>query len=236
MVTSVDVTVLCSTYNSSKWIDGYLESINNQTLEEFSIIFVDAASTDDSLQTIKDFKFREGINVEVLECEDKVPIYEAWNLAIKLCETSYVVNVNTDDRLHPAALEAYLSYARTNPSVDVFYSAYTQVEDVDHKNVTGLFIPPNHDHRLLLNHCYCGPFPLLKKETIVEEGLFDPKYTISGDYEMWLRMSKNNRSFVRVLETVGTYYYNPEGMSTNRESKHWQEHVRQDTELRRLYA
>jgi glycosyltransferase involved in cell wall biosynthesis len=235
MENSSAITVLCSTYNSAKWIDGYLESINNQFLEHFDIIFVDANSDDGSLDTIKNFEFREGINVNIIECSEKIPIYEAWNLAIQDCSTPYVINVNTDDRLFPAALITYINYAQAFPPGDVFYASYAQVEDAEHSKVTGTFLVPNPDHNLLLKHCYCGPFPLLKKETIIEDGLFNPDYTISGDYEMWLRMSKKGRNFFPVRESLGSYYYNPEGVSTNRESEHWQEHVRQDIEIRKLY-
>ena len=40
------VTVICSNYNSNKWVDAYLQSINNQLLAEIDIIFIDANSTD----------------------------------------------------------------------------------------------------------------------------------------------------------------------------------------------
>ena len=44
------LTVLCSNYNSDRWIDGYLESLNSQLLTEFTVIFVDANSNDHSLK------------------------------------------------------------------------------------------------------------------------------------------------------------------------------------------
>ena len=236
METNSSVTVLCSTYNSAKWIDGYLESMNNQILRDFDIVFVDAASDDGSLETIRNFKFRDGINVNIIIHSEKIPIYEAWNLAIQDCATPYVINVNTDDRLFPAGLITYLNYAIAAPDADILYSSYLQVSDQNHEKITGVMLAQKYSHEALLRHCFCGPFPLLKKETIVEDGLFDPKYTISGDYEMWLRMSKKGRNFFPVTECLGSYYYNPEGMSTNRESEHWQEHVRQDIEIRKKYS
>tara|TARA_R110000796_G_scaffold252331_3_gene386119 strand:- start:341 stop:1045 length:705 start_codon:yes stop_codon:yes gene_type:complete len=228
-----EITVLCSTYNSAKWIDGYLKSINKQMLKTFNIIFVDANSDDGSLETIKDFTFRDGITVEIVEYAEKIPIYEAWNCAIHRCNTEYVINVNTDDRLYPSALKTYLGYAEAEPSGDIFYCTYVQVDDVTHERLSGFFQPPEHDHNLLIQQCYGGPFPMLKRDTLIEEGLFNPEYDISGDYEMWLRMSKNNRNFVRVAESLGSYYRNPQGVSTNRENH--MRHVQQDLFLRELY-
>ena len=40
------ITILCSNYNSEKWINKYLNSINNQDLNNFEINFVDANSSD----------------------------------------------------------------------------------------------------------------------------------------------------------------------------------------------
>ena len=228
------VTVLCSNYNSSRWIGGYLESINNQFLKNFDIIFVDAKSTDNSLETIKNYKFREGIRAEIIECDSRVPVYTAWNMAIEKSRTPYVVNVNTDDRLYSAGLLMYLQYADRFPEADVIYAGYVMVADENHSDARGLSIPPPHNHQQLLHACYCGPFPLVKKKTLVEDGLFNPNYTISGDYEMWLRMSKKGRNFVNVAQPMGSYYWNPTGVSTNQE--HFQEHVRQNEEFRSIHA
>jgi len=234
--TTKPVTILCSTYNSERWIKGYLDSINYQLLGSFDIIFVDANSTDSSLQTIKDYSFREGIGKRVIECDTKIPIYEAWNMAIEKATTPYVINVNTDDRLFPAALVTYLAYAQTAPDVDVFYGSYRIVDDPDHYHTTAVKFAPPHTHEGLLQDCYCGPFPFLKRQTIVDAGLFNTEFTISGDYEMWLHLSKQGKNFHNIYELIGSYYENPEGMSTNRESAHWQEHLNQDKILRKTYA
>ena len=228
------ITVMCSTYNSSSWIDGYLKCINNQLLKNFNIIFVDANSSDDSLDKIKKYEFRKGINAEIIECDTQVPIYTAWNMAIEKADTPYVINVNTDDRLYPAGLLLYLNYADRNPEMDVIYSGYVMVSDPEHHTPTGLTSPPDHSHQNLLNACYCGPFPLLKRDTLVEDGLFNPKYTISGDYEMWLRMSKKGRKFMKVKEAMGSYYWNPTGVSSNQQT--FNEHVRQNAEFRAIHS
>lgn len=229
------ITVLCSTYNSSKWIEGYLDSINRQLLPKFNIIFVDANSTDDSLNKIENFKFRDGITCEIIKCKERIPIYEAWNIAINKSNSPYVVNVNTDDQIFPAALLTYEAYTKLIPEADVIYGSYRITTNPTHIQTQGVKIPLPLCHDKLLKECYIGPFPLLKRDTIIEQGMFNTKYTISGDYEMWLRMSYNGKVFHRIEEFIGSYYHNPEGMSTNRESKHWQEHVRQDLEIREIY-
>ena len=42
----MSISVICSNYNSEKWIDSYLNSLNDQFLENFEVVFVDALSGD----------------------------------------------------------------------------------------------------------------------------------------------------------------------------------------------
>lgn len=227
------ITLLCSNYNSAKWIDGYLESLNSQFLEKFAIVFVDANSNDDSLNTIKKFVFRDGIDVKIIECKDRVGIYDAWNMALDEATTDYVMNYNTDDRLYPAALLTMDGYAKAHPGVDLFYNQYFITNSEEHSSINSLFISPStHIHDTLLMGCYGGPFPLAKRSALIACGKFNQRYSISGDYDMWLRMSKYGKKFMRVMELIGIYYNNPNGMSTN--SKTFEDHVKQDTEIREL--
>ena len=227
------VSILCSNYNSSKWIDGYLYSINEQLLECFEIIFVDANSTDDSLGTIKNFKFRKGIIKKVLESNDRIPIYEAWNWAIKESQCDYIINVNTDDRLFPGALLTLYHSSLKYKNYDIVYGKNFICSDSNHTQITGIHDWPEHTHEVLLQMSICGPFPMLKKSTITENGFFNPKYSISGDYEMWLRLSKLGFIFKKINDIIGSYYQNPKGVSTDVSG--FDEHVKQDTKLRKLY-
>lgn len=230
-------TILCSNYNSDEWIDNYLNYVNNQLVKHFDIIFVDANSSDNSLNKIKNFKFREGINSIIIENKSRIPIYEAWNQAILLSKTPYVINYNTDDCLYPTALLILQSYASVRKDVDIFYSPCFISSDKDHTSISNIYFWRKYtSHSDLLSGCFMGPFPYLKRSSIIEDGLFNPKYTISGDYEMWLRMSKKGRSFLKIPEVIGCYYKNPAGMSTKNDESRWKEHIAQDTEIRRYYA
>lgn len=228
-------TILCSTYNSNEWIDNYLNYVNNQFVKEFDIIFVDADSTDGSLDKIRNFKFREGINKKIILNSSRIAIYEAWNQAIMAANTPYVINYNTDDCLYPTALLNFQIYASIHKDVDIFYSPCFISSDKDHKSISNIYLWREYSHEDLLRGCFMGPFPYLKRQSIIEDGLFNPKYTISGDYEMWLRMSKKGRSFHRIPEVVGCYFHNPVGMSTRNDQERLQNHMAQDAEIRRYY-
>ncbi len=231
------ISVICSTYNSAKWIDGYLKSLENQTYAGFEVIFVDANSDDGSRETIEHWiENGEFYNFvpKLIKCEDKVSIYEAWNIGIQEARYPWVMNYNTDDRIYDGALSTYVRSIRENIDADVIYSPCIVVTNEQHTEIAGMYNWPNYSHDELLKQCLCGPFPLLRKETILEHGGFNPEYTISGDYEMWCRLSKADKKFVKIHDLIGSYFYNPTGMSTN--PQHTKEHLEQDRKIRSTYV
>lgn len=223
------ITLICSTFNSNEWIDGYLESVNKQTLPHFNIHFIDAGSTDGSWLKITNFKFRVGISVKYT-VETGCSVYDAWNIGYSQSETPYCMNYNTDDRLFPTALTAMLAHAKENPDIDVLYSSCFIVDEPTHKNIVGLHNWPEFSKEALLANCMIGPFPLVKTESVEE---FNSEFSISGDYEMWLRMESKGRTFKKIEEPIGKYYSNPKGISSNSDT--FKEHVLQDTKLREMY-
>ena len=154
-------------------------------------------------------------------------------MAIEASKSEFVINFNTDDRLFPGALLTLYHYMVQNPNVDIAYGTSLIVGDEDHNNIRGIQNWPEHSHEILLQNCICGPFPIVKKSVLVNNGLFNPKYTISGDYEMWLRLSKRNYKFKKIIDFLGSYYDNPKGVSSDKSTL--QEHIKQDTEIRNLH-
>ena len=231
------ISILCSNYNSDKWIGNYLNYLNAQTLEKFEVIFVDANSTDESLQKIKDFSFRKGIETKIIESKERIGVYEAWNTAIKNSSYDYVMNYNTDDRLLPSALKSFYTFSENHPDVDVIYSNCLVSDDLSHERIVSYYdwmdagILSN-----LLSACCCGPFPLLKKKSVIDAGMFNPSFSISGDYEMWCRMCARGCKFLKTPDYLGVYYANPEGISSAPTSERYNEHIRQDTLIRETYG
>ena len=231
------ISILCSVYNSSKYLDNYMRYINEQLLNSFEVVFVDADSSDDSVKKIEEFSFREGIKVKLIKCEEKIGVYAAWNVALENSTYDYVMNYNTDDKLFKSALLLLSMSAENSPEADVIYSDSFISTDLNHLHLSGWYhwndanVKEN-----LLGGCCVGPYPLLKKKSVIDAGKFDPSFSISGDYEMWCRMRSKGYKFLKLDEALGVYYHNPEGVSTTNDMDRHNEHLRQDMLIRQLYA
>lgn len=226
------ISVIVSVYNAEKYLPKYLEHVNNQFLKDFEIIFVDANSSDRSLKIIREFKPRAGISAQILSQDSRITIYQAWNIAIKNSTQNYIVNWNTDDILFPSALEAYQSYAESFPEIDLFYGPCFLSKTQDINSISNILMWPDYSHKQLLQRCICGPFPLVKKSAIKNVGYFSEDYVSSGDYDMWLKLSKNNYKFKKIPEIVGCFLDRPDSVSQSKMQLAQQE----DGQIQKKYA
>lgn len=201
-----NISIICSNYNSDLWIEEYLNYVNSQTCNNFDIVFVDACSTDNSLNTIKKFKFRNGINNKIIECKSRIGLYPAWNIAIKNTTTNYVMNYNTDDMLFDYALETYEKWIKKDPDADIIFGPYGMAKSRNINDLSSFAKWPEYSHETLMYEYMCGPFPLIKKKTFDEIGYFDESFISAGDYEMVAKMSKMKYKFRKITQCIGCFY------------------------------
>lgn len=100
-----NITIFCAVYsrdpNREKLLREHLENIRAQTVDVEPIyVFEDSDPVVGSLYGVRSFTSNYGMT-----------IYEAWNLAVAMARTPYVMNLNLDDRLHGNAVEQLMLHS-----------------------------------------------------------------------------------------------------------------------------
>ncbi|CAL6036864.1 Glycosyl_transferase family 2 protein [Hexamita inflata] len=93
------VSVIIPLYNHYQHINNSIQSILNQTYENFNIIVVDDASTDDSYLVMKKIAKKEP-KITVLQHEENRGPFQARLTALKNTTAEYVLFVDADDYLN----------------------------------------------------------------------------------------------------------------------------------------
>ena len=91
-------TVFCAVWsgdpNRHALVQGHLENLRAQTRPvEIIYVFDNGDPTP------------PGLSAQTVVVNAPIGIYEAWNVALSLCRTEFVMNLNLDDRLAPDAVE-----------------------------------------------------------------------------------------------------------------------------------
>ncbi len=100
------ISVIIVTYNASPWIEHALESLTQQTFQNFQVLVVDNASEDKTVKIIKDaYPF-----VQVIQNRFNMGFSKANNRGIHFTKSDYVVTMNQDTILTERFFENLVGY------------------------------------------------------------------------------------------------------------------------------
>jgi glycosyltransferase involved in cell wall biosynthesis len=216
-------TVIVSLYKSDAYLDSFLESLLSQTaLSKCEVLIVSVQPTNE-VRTLLANKLGKIRQITIMESAELIGIYEAWNLAISCTEGKYITNMNADDLRAPNSLEIQIqTIEKTGADVvyqDVFY-AYEHgltFDEVASVNVRSNL--PEGSLKLLaqgINFPHNAP---MWKRTLHEQvGFFDTTFKSAGDHDFWIRCSLAEAVFIKCDSIHVSYFINPNGMSTKKNS------------------
>ena len=226
------ISLITSVYNAEEYIEGLMEDITSQTIFEekceWVILNVNPAGSDVEEEVIQRYveKFPDNIVYERL-AEDP-GIYGTWNLAIEKSTGEFITNVNCDDRKSQVSLELHAKELVSNPNIDLVYADSLITDEPNETYVKNTsngrkynFPQFTLENLKLTNMPHNNP--MWRRSYHEKYGVFDAKYRSAGDWELWLRGASQGAQFKKIDNTLGLYYFNPTGISTNIENNEWKQ-------------
>lgn len=216
------ISAIVSTYNSEKFLRGRLDDLLNQSLgDRLEIIIVNSGSQQNEDVIIKEYIARYP-NIKSIKTPFRETIYQAWNRGIKLATGKYITNANTDDRLHPKALEILTNITVSNPHLGLVYADQVISDEPnalfnDTKDSAIMKRPRYSRLRLLAGHIV-GPQAVWKASLHFQDQIwFDDNYEVAGDYDFVCQVAEKYK-ILHVPRILGSYY-----LSKDRSNKEYQD-------------
>ena len=117
-----EVSVIVPVYNVEIYIKQCVDSILNQSFQDFEIILVDDASPDNSIALCQRL-YGGNDKIKIVRHEKNLGLGPARNTGIKYARGKYVYFVDSDDFILPDALEKFYVAAETF-NAQVVHAAY----------------------------------------------------------------------------------------------------------------
>ncbi|MEM4413939.1 MAG: glycoside hydrolase family 99-like domain-containing protein, partial [Candidatus Caldarchaeum sp.] len=115
------ITIIVPNYNHASYLPQRLESIFHQTFQDFEVILMDDASTDNSVEILKQWGNHPDVRLIVNEQNSGSPCKQ-WVKALNMAEGELIWIAESDDLCEPTFLESLLP-AFDDPEVKLAYSA-----------------------------------------------------------------------------------------------------------------
>lgn len=124
------VSVVMPVYNAARFLDESVNSILNQTLDDFELICVDDGSTDDSLSILNDFASKDN-RVKVFSLDHQGG-GNARNYGLKQITGEYLFCMDADDTLDLNAFEDFCKIAEEKNLDFLVFKAINYGVEKDH--------------------------------------------------------------------------------------------------------
>lgn len=188
------VSVIISTYNEEKYIIDSINSILNQNYKNIEVIVVDDASTDNTVNLIKNLK-NDKIKLYINDVNKKL----AYNLNFAILKSNgkYIARMDADDISRKNRIKIQVNYLESHKETDIIASFAKTFGD---SNIIKKSLCSYDEVRatLLFTNPICHPTVMFRKSSI--DFTYDERCVAGQDYELWSRII--DRKKIEILNEV----------------------------------
>ena len=191
-------SVVIPAYNQAQFLGDAIQSVLDQTFEDFEILVVDDASPDESAEIVR--RFAADPRVHLLRHEVNRGLPAARNTGMRAARGEWIALLDADDYFHPEKLSTHAAFLAQHPEFDITYNARF---DLHHSSdeIRAIYRPPEPVELadLLLGFPFSPSDMVLRRDCIQTVGLFDESYRCGGeDLDYPCRLALAGKRFARV--------------------------------------
>jgi glycosyltransferase involved in cell wall biosynthesis len=202
---SPSVSVLLPVRNGAATLPQALDSLWQQSLQDFEVVAVNDGSTDATarlLESCPDARLR------VLQLPP-VGLSAALNAGLQHCRAPLVARMDADDWAHPERLQKECHYFQQHPQTDVLATRVSFGGDAEASRGYALYVAAINGlltHEQMWNRRFwdaplAHPSVMYRKEVVLAAGGYSLE-ALPEDYELWLRLFARGCRFAKLPEPL----------------------------------
>lgn len=199
------VSVIMGAYNCARTVTAAIESIKAQTYHDWEFIICDDASSDNTWEVIQR-AVQDDPRFILLRNQKNLTLGGTLNRCIEKSTGQYIARQDADDYSLPDRLMEQVEF------LDRFYDitvvgTYAELFDRDGK-VWGINKPPLNPSikDWLKGSCIIHPSVMMRRQAVIEVGLYRAEAVRVEDYDLWLRMVSNGYKLVTLPNVLYRFH------------------------------
>lgn len=186
------VSIILSAYNSEKYIEECLNSIEAQTYKKWELIFINDGSKDKTHKLITQFMNESKNIIQYINLEKNKGLSYCLNLGITYSKAKYIARIDADDIMLENRLEEQIKFLEEHPDIGVLGSSAIEIDKQG--DDIGILNVPCDD--FTIKKLFFSTYPIIHPSVVMRRSLFNNNiiyrdlYPNSEDIDLWLRLSK----------------------------------------------
>jgi len=181
------ISIITATYNSAATVRDTLESVLQQTHQDWELIIEDGLSKDDTLSIVREYEPLCKGRMRIFSEKDN-GIYDAMNRGIARATGEIIGILNSDDFYHDERVLADINRAMEEQPVDCIYGDLKYIQADNKTQVVRIWKSSQHENGAFLRGWHpAHPTFYARRNCYEKLGMFDTSFPISADFELMLR-------------------------------------------------
>jgi len=178
-------------YNGEKYINEAIDSILNQTFQNFELLIINDASTDSSQNCIDSYDDKR---IKVIINEKNLGLVQTLNKGLKIASGKYIARFDQDDISLPNRLKNQYKFLEENKDISAICSWMITIDS--NGNKTHYFNQKIRNFGDFIGFIIIGKVPLYhpavmyRKADILDIKGYNLNFPMAEDYDLWRRMAE----------------------------------------------
>ena len=180
------VSVITSVYNGEAYVEECIDSILNQTFQDFEYIILNNGSTDRTAEILNHYT---DSRIHIIH-QENLGISRSLNKGINLSKSELIARLDADDYALPQRLEKQIAFMEQHPKVVLCGSRFKELIGEKFSPQKVQFVEQDKDIRNTIS-CF-NPFShsttMIRKTVFTKIGGYNKNFEYSQDYDLWIRL------------------------------------------------
>lgn len=211
-------SIIIPVYNVSAYIERSLNSVFDQSFQDFEVIVIDDGSTDDTAEQINRFSNRGALRY--MHQSNAGPA-AARNRGMKMATGQFIAFLDADDLWYPQKLETHLNLLQHSPRMGMSFNWFEVLYGSEaSSSIKPWFNPPTQQNLrwvdfLERNWTGTSSTVVVRAECLEGRCGFDPRFHTGEDYHLWLEIAKADWEIGFIPEVLTVYRKRPSSLTVN---------------------
>ena len=203
---SPTVSVIIPNYNHAPYLKERIDSVLNQTYQDFEVIILDDCSPDNSVEVIEQYRSNPHVSHILINEQNTRNTFIQWERGISMAKGRYIWIAESDDVAEPQLLETLIGQLEQHPDASVAF-CHSRLIDADgallsEQNTKNPAQPGQITiddsctflrHLLIFNYIYNASMAVFRRDVYDRANPDYKQFRYCGDWHFWANVCAAGR-------------------------------------------
>lgn len=225
------VSVILPNYNHARYLPQRIESILQQTYEDFELILLDDCSSDNSVEIMQRYSRHPKVSHFIVNTQNSGSTFHQWEKGIQMAKGEFIWMAESDDYASPLFLEKIMREFTAHPDAVLVYTGSQMIDaegnpiekDWDHyteQTPTTIAYTSEHflQRMIWADKVYNASMAVFRKECITGVPRLYSTFRYCGDWFFWSAIGRQG-GVIEICEKLNYFRQHSQKVSPGAEKE-----------------